>query len=105
MTVASVLRAEGSGRFRIDGAITIESAPAVLESGAALLASAGVDAVEVDLSGLTDFDSAVLGVMFEWTRRTAAGGPRIRYDNLPPKLATLARLYGVDVLLAAPAQA
>jgi hypothetical protein len=35
---AEVLRADGSGRFRVDGAITIESAPAVLASGSALLA-------------------------------------------------------------------
>ena len=58
--------------------------------------------VEVDLAGLTDFDSAALGVCFEWQRRSIAAGPRIRYSNLPPKLATLAALYGVDTMLAAP---
>ena len=78
MNGAEVLRADGSGRFRVDGAITIESAPAVLASGSALLAAAGDATVEVDLAGL-------------------------RYSNLPQKLVTLATLYGVDALLTAPA--
>ena len=101
---AAVLSGDGSGRFRVEGAITIESAPSVLASGSGLLAAAAAGAaVEVDLSGLTEFDSAALGVFFEWQRRSAEGGPRIHYLNLPPKLATLAALYGVDALLAAPA--
>jgi ABC-type Fe3+/spermidine/putrescine transport system ATPase subunit len=44
----------------------------------------------------------LLGVCFAWQRRSTAAGPRIRYSNLPPKLATLAALYGVDTMLAAP---
>jgi phospholipid transport system transporter-binding protein len=100
---AEVLRADGSGRFRVDGAITIESAPAVLASGSVLLAAAGNATVEIDLAGLTDFDSAAIGVFFEWQRRSADGGSGIRYSNPPPKLATLAALYGVDALLLAPA--
>ena len=102
MSAAAVLRADGSGRFRVEGAITIESAPAVLEAGSGLLLALGSVPVEVDLAGLTDFDSAALGVCFEWQRRSIAAGPRIRYSNLPPKLATLAALYGVDTILAAP---
>ncbi len=102
MSAAAVLRADGNGRFRVEGAITIECAPAVLEAGSGLLLALGSVPVEVDLAGLTDFDSAALGVCFEWQRRSIATGPRIRYSNLPPKLATLAALYGVDTILAAP---
>ncbi len=98
MTAQDVLRADGNGRFRIDGAVTIESARTVLEAGIGLLPP-GHGEVEIDLAGMTAFDSAALGVMFEWRRRTTSSGLRIRYANLPPKLATLARLYGVDALL------
>jgi len=100
VTAPEVLRADGSGRFRIEGDLTIESAPAVLQAGARLLAAAGPE-VEIDLVGLRAFDSAAFGVFFEWQRRTAPGGQRIRYTNLPPKLATMAKLYGIDTLLAA----
>ncbi|MBY0439516.1 MAG: STAS domain-containing protein [Burkholderiales bacterium] len=87
----------------MQGAVTIESARAVLDAGLGMLPAGGE--IEIDLAGMSAFDSAALGVMFEWRRRTAAGGLRIRYSNLPPKLATLAKLYGVDTLLLPPADA
>ncbi len=104
MIAQGVLGNEGDGRFRMQGAVTIESARAVLDAGLGMLPSGGGE-IEIDLAGMTAFDSAALGVMFEWQRRTAAGGLRIRYSNLPPKLATLAKLYGVDSLLMPPADA
>lgn len=101
MTAPEVLRADGSGRFRIEGDLTIESAPAVLQASAGLLSACGASEIEIDLAGLRAFDSAALGVFFEWRRCAAPAGGRIHYTNLPPKLATMAKLYGVDVLLAA----
>jgi len=101
VTSARVVHADGSGRFRLEGDLTIESAPAVLQAEAGMLLAGGPGAVEVDLGGLAVFDSAALGVFFEWQRRAAPAGAHIRYTHLPPKLATLARLYGVDALLAA----
>lgn len=101
MTAPEVLLADGSGRFRIEGDLTIESAPAVLQASAGLLSACGASEVEIDLAGLRAFDSAALGVFFEWRRRAVPAGGRIRYTNLPPKLATMAKLYGVDALLAA----
>lgn len=89
---------EGGG-FRFDGAITIEAVPAVLESGARTLTAAPKGAIRIDLGGLTEFDSAALGVMFEWQRRVSAQGGQLRYEHLPTKLQTLAQLYGVDGLL------
>jgi phospholipid transport system transporter-binding protein len=100
VTAPEVLRADGSGRFRIEGDLTIESAPAVLQASAGLLSACGASEVEIDLAGLRAFDSAALGVFFEWRRCAAPAGGRIRYINLPPKLATMAQLYGVDALLA-----
>lgn len=103
MIAQGVLGKDGDGRFRMQGAVTIESARAVLDAGLGMLPAGGE--IEIDLAGMSAFDSAALGVMFEWRRRTAAGGLRIRYSNLPPKLATLAKLYGVDTLLLPPADA
>lgn len=103
MTAPEVLRVDGSGRFRIEGDLTIESAPAVLQASAGLLSACGASEIEIDLAGLRAFDSAALGVFFEWRRCAAPAGGRIRFTNLPPKLATMAKLYGVDALLAAQA--
>jgi phospholipid transport system transporter-binding protein len=56
-------------------------------------------AVVVDASNLTHFDSSALAVLLECHRAADAGGKPFELRNAPPKLAALARLYGVDALL------
>jgi phospholipid transport system transporter-binding protein len=64
----------------------------------------------IDASNLTHFDSSALAVLLECHRAADAWGKPFELRNAPPKLASLAKLYGVDVLLgptaakAAPAQ-
>jgi phospholipid transport system transporter-binding protein len=55
--------------------------------------------VVVDASNLRQFDSAALAVLLECQRAADAWGKPFALRNAPPKLAALARLYGVDVLL------
>jgi phospholipid transport system transporter-binding protein len=55
--------------------------------------------VVVDASNLRQFDSAALAVLLECQRAADAWGKPFALRNSPPKLAALARLYGVDVLL------
>jgi len=103
MSGSNTLVTVDTGGFRVDGPITIELAPVVVETGGALLAAACAghpDApLSIDLSGLTEFDSAALGVLFEWQRRVVALGGQLHFANLPAKLRTLAGLYGVEALL------
>ena len=61
--------------------------------------------VTVDASALQQFDSAALGVLLECQRLATAWGKGFAVRNAPKKLAELARLYGVDALLMAPAEA
>ena len=55
--------------------------------------------VVVDASHLKQFDSAALAVLLECHRLAKAWGRSFAVRNPPPKLAALARLYGLDVLL------
>lgn len=55
--------------------------------------------VTVDASNLQQFDSAALAVLLECQRLAAASNRRFNLQGVPPKLAALAKLYGVDVLL------
>jgi phospholipid transport system transporter-binding protein len=62
--------------------------------------------VVVDAGNLRQFDSSALAVLLECQRLAQAFGKSFAVRNAPPKLAALAKLYGVDVLLlrdAAPA--
>ncbi len=57
------------------------------------------DGVEVDASGLVQFDSSALSVLLECQRQAQAWGKTFTLRDAPPKLAALAKLYGVDALL------
>ena len=63
------------------------------------LKSAPDGAVVVDASNLKQFDSSALAVLLECQRAADAWGKPFELRNAPAKLAALARLYGVDVLL------
>lgn len=58
--------------------------------------------VVVDASGLQQFDSSALAVLLECQRLASAWGKGFAVRHAPQKLAELARLYGVDVLLMPP---
>jgi len=55
--------------------------------------------VVIDASGLQQFDSAVLAVLLECQRLAQAWGKGFSVRHTPPKLAALARMYGVDNLI------
>jgi phospholipid transport system transporter-binding protein len=57
------------------------------------------DGVEVDASSLVQFDSSALSVLLECQRQAQAWGKTFTLRDAPPKLAALAKLYGVDALL------
>ncbi len=65
----------------------------------ALKAQDKAAAVVVDASNLQRFDSSALAVLLECQRSAQAAGKPFELRGAPTKLAALARLYGVDVLL------
>ena len=58
-----------------------------------------LEAVPIDASALTAFDSSALAVLLECRRLAAATGRRIELRHAPQKLNQLARLYGLDEIL------
>lgn len=61
--------------------------------------------VVIDASPLQQFDTSALAVLLECERLSHAWGKRFSVRQAPPKLAALAKLYGVDQLLFAAAAA
>ncbi len=90
------LAGEG-GRFRLSGAFSFATAARALEQGDA--AFRAYPDVEVDLSGVTDADSAGLAVLLAWIERSRRRGHALRYARLPEKLARIARITEVEPLL------
>jgi phospholipid transport system transporter-binding protein len=87
----------GGDRWTYAGTLTFANAASVFAaSRAAQLPAAGI----VDLAGLAHADSAALAVMVALKRRAAREGARIAFASVPPGVHRLARVYGVEDLLA-----
>lgn len=52
-------------------------------------------ALEIDLSAVTDVDTAAVSLLFEWLRQAQARDCKLTFTHLPENLASLATLYGV----------
>lgn len=78
------------------GALTMDTAAEHVANGRAMAAAGDL---EVDLSGVSGFDSAALALVLDWMRESAAHGRKLTLTSIPPELRSLAELYGVDDLL------
>lgn len=98
-STAPSLRADGSGRFIVSGAVTFATAGELLAASQPLFA--GEKAITVDLSAVTRVDSAGLALLLEWLRRARSDGRAVSFTGLPGKLVDIAKLSGVDAMLSA----
>jgi phospholipid transport system transporter-binding protein len=85
-------------RCSVQGPITIANATTVLAESASVFTN---PRMIVDLSGVTEVDSAGVSLLLEWRRAAARSSRHIEFVNLPDSLRSLADLYGVSHLLAA----
>ena len=85
-------------RWQFSGELTFDDAMPVVQAARALpLPKSGI----VDLGGLIHADSSALAVMLALRRRAAAEGQsELTFKNVPPMLDSLARVYGVETLIA-----
>ena len=83
-------------RLLLDGELTVDTVARVL-AGTPPQDRGGVEVV--DLAGVTEVDSAAVALASTWLREARAGGRTIRFENLPPARAKLARLYAVGDLI------
>ncbi len=85
-------------RWDFSGALTFDNAAAVLQASRALaLPKSG----RVAMTGLTTADSSALAVLLALKRRATAERRKLHVEGLPATLASLARVYGIDELIAA----
>lgn len=97
MSGARLTRTE-TGALRVEGELTFYNVPEVLKTSLATFA--GSEALEVDLSGVTRSDSAGISLVLEWTRMAHKRNKSLRFTHVPAQMLSLARVGGVDTLLA-----
>ncbi len=84
------------GRCTLKGAVNLENALVLRDEGLRLFTGSETT---LDLSGVTEVDSAAVSLLFEWRRAALAAKRNIHYVNLPDNLKSLAQLYGVAELV------
>ncbi len=84
------------GACTLQGPVTMANVEGLLEEGARQIEGLRVT---VDLSGVTEVDSAALSLLLEWRRQAQRANRTILYINLPANLKSLAELYGVTELI------
>lgn len=88
-------RREGR-RLLLEGAVTIETVPSLLEEGRTQLRD-GADTV--DLGAVTEVDSAAVALAIAWLREARTAGRQLAFVNPPAALRNLVRLYAADGLI------
>lgn len=86
---------EGS-RWLVSGSMNIQQVELMLAEKAIFKAA---DEVEIDLSGISDVETATISLLFEWLRQARNSKCNLTYTSLPQKLVDLATLYGVLELI------
>jgi phospholipid transport system transporter-binding protein len=84
-------------RWRFTGMLTFDDATAVLEAAAKLALPASG---RIDMAGLVHADSAGLAVLLALKRRAAGEGRTLVFERMPPVLASLADVYGIEDMFA-----
>ena len=87
--------------LRPEGQLSYETIPAVLAETAQFAARPDLPpTIRIDFSAVTGVDSAAVALLLEWRRIALARGKTLLFENLPPNLLALAKLYGVAELIA-----
>jgi phospholipid transport system transporter-binding protein len=80
-------------RWLLSGDMTIEHMDALLAEKPALVLA---KVLEIDMSAVTDVDTATISLLLEWLRHAMANGVQMSYSHLPANFVSLATLYGVQ---------
>lgn len=91
------LEDKGGGQFLLSGDMTFKTVGQILR--ASELPFEEHTRIEVDLSGVTDTDSAGLALLLEWITWANHTVREIRFVEMPEKIDAIARTTEVDHLL------
>jgi phospholipid transport system transporter-binding protein len=88
--------AKQGSRLVLSGAMTMQTVNVLLAEAVTLLTDAEL---EMDLSHVTEVDSAAISLLFEWLRQAHSRKASLTFANMPAALVSLVSLYGVDGII------
>lgn len=88
-----------AGHWKLSGELGFGTVSRLLKD--ARTEFSGGNAIEIDLSGVTRADSAGLALLVEWLRVAERSGNSLGFVNMPAQMQSIARICGLDDILAA----
>lgn len=88
----------GADAYRLQAELRFGTVRALRPEGTGLIRSAS-SGLTVDLSGVSQADSAGLALLVDWLAVARAAGKSLRYLQIPPALQALSQLSEVQPLL------
>ena len=85
-------------KLSIQGALTLDTAQEKLIQGQEWIKTLVTDG-KIDLSEVTQSDSAGAALLIAWARFAKQQDCKIQFVHLPPQLLTIARLSNLDTVL------
>jgi phospholipid transport system transporter-binding protein len=91
-------------KYLISGTVDFSTVPDLMQTAKGFLTSAGntvtaqaaAESVSIDLSKITDCNSAGLALMLEMVKLARSNNIELHFENLPEALLTIAKAYGVE---------
>lgn len=87
------------GEIKLRGALTFATAKNARAAGARLIEASADAALEVDLSAVSESDSAGLAVLLDWLAIAKRHGRSLRFKALPGPIRAVAGLSNVEGIL------
>jgi len=91
------LRKSDDGRLLVSGELSMKTVPALLKKNQLHDISGTIN---IDLQDVERADSAGVALLIEWQRTARQQQQKICFQNIPSQMLAIARLSGVDELLA-----
>ena len=92
-----MIRREGN-TLVVQGAVTVYNVAALTQQGIALFSN---DVhLQVDLRQVTEVDSTIISMLFEWLREANEMRCTLEFTHLPGSIESLMQLYGVADIIA-----
>lgn len=87
----------GDGRFALTGEMSFDTAERILKASEKPFEEH--TQIEIDLSGVTESDSAGLALLLEWVTWANHTVREIRFEGMPERVMAIAKTTEVDQLL------
>ncbi|MDX1593428.1 MAG: STAS domain-containing protein [Gammaproteobacteria bacterium] len=95
------LHVDDDGRIRLAGRLDLSTVAGLADRGTELFVQRQ-EAI-VDLADVSRTDSAALALLLEWQRAAGRSGCRLRFENVPETLRSIADVCGIEAVIELPA--